>query len=344
MNIPILNIYYMLVYAWDVLDEAESLQIQADDCTKLVDLFARVLHSGAESILRRGLDRGYVAHRETIAGIKGKLDISASIKVNAFQNAQAVCEFDEFSHDVLHNRILKSTIRNLLTVDELSAELRDKLAETNYRLHQIAEIAMNDRVFRSVQLHRNNRQYRLLMDVCRLIYRAQCVNENPGENEFSNFVRDKRRMRILFEKFVRNFYRNEQNAYRVGRSTLVWAHTSGAARALDMLPKMHTDITLRSKERVIVIETKFVPHAMLEHYGKKMLRSGHLYQLFAYLRNLAPRLPRSRPLEGILLYPTTSISLDAEYQLHGHRVRVATVDLSQPAQHINSPLKKAPLR
>lgn len=339
MRIPILNIYYMLVYAWDVLDEAERLRLQAEDCTQLVDLFARVLHSGTEAVLRRGLDRGYVPHREAIAGIRGKIDISASAKANTFRHGRAVCEFDELTYDIQHNRILKSTIRRLLNVPDLSDRLRDELAETHYRLHQIEEIALTDQAFRSLQLHRNNRHYRLLMDVCRLIHQAKLTNEDAGESEFRDFFRDERRMRILFERFVRNFYRHEQEEFRVGRTRMSWSRARGSEADLALLPAMETDTTLISDRQVIVVETKFVPEVMLEHRGKERLRSGHLYQLFAYLQNLSakPAL-RGRELSGILLYPKTTRDLDLRYLLHGHRVRVYTLDLDEHWREIEREL------
>jgi 5-methylcytosine-specific restriction enzyme subunit McrC len=338
MRIPILNIYYMLVYAWDVLDEAESLRIEAQDCTQLVDLFARVLHSGAESILRRGLDRGYLCRREVLAGIRGKLDLSSSIKANVVRHAKTICEFDELSHDVLHNRVLKSTIRRLLNVRDLSSELRDALAETYHRLQQISEVAITDRVFRSVQLYRSNRSYRLLMDVCRLIHQAKLTTEEAGEVEFRDFFRDERRMRRLFEKFVRNFYTREQTAFRVGRTTLKWQEVTGSEQCLACLPRLQTDVTLSSAERVIVIETKFVSQVLLEHRGKWSIRSSHLYQLFAYLKNIAARMAQGRPLAGILLYPSDSERPDYEYCLHGHQVKVCTLRLNRHWREIETDL------
>lgn len=84
VNIPIRNIYFLLVYAWDVLDEADAVDLDASECTNLLDLFARLLVSGLAMVRRRGLDRGYIAHRDAIAGIRGKLELSASIKARSF--------------------------------------------------------------------------------------------------------------------------------------------------------------------------------------------------------------------------------------------------------------------
>lgn len=73
MNIPIENLYYLLVYAWDSLEEAELVDVEIEDGTKIVDLFARVLKSGLEYLLRKGLDRSYVVERGTISGIRARL-------------------------------------------------------------------------------------------------------------------------------------------------------------------------------------------------------------------------------------------------------------------------------
>jgi len=60
-----------------------------------------------------------------------------------------------------------------------------------------------------------------------------------------------------------------------------------------------------------------------KNYLRDKLRSAHLYQLLAYLRNLGDN------SEGILLYPTAGVALDQIYILQEHRVRVTTIDLTR---------------
>jgi len=60
MDIPILNIYYLLSYAWDKLDEAEPKEVSQVDNHNVINLFARVLSNRTAYLLRRGLDRGYI--------------------------------------------------------------------------------------------------------------------------------------------------------------------------------------------------------------------------------------------------------------------------------------------
>ncbi len=41
--IPIQNIYFLLCYAWNQLEERDLVEINAEDTTSLQDLLARVL-------------------------------------------------------------------------------------------------------------------------------------------------------------------------------------------------------------------------------------------------------------------------------------------------------------
>src|SRR5689334_4123821 len=58
--IPIQNIYYLLCYAWNRLDEKDIVDVSSLMSTQLVDLFAKVLISGTHHLVRRGFDRGYL--------------------------------------------------------------------------------------------------------------------------------------------------------------------------------------------------------------------------------------------------------------------------------------------
>jgi 5-methylcytosine-specific restriction enzyme subunit McrC len=45
-----------------------------------------------------------------------------------------------------------------------------------------------------------------------------------------------------------------------------------------------------------------------------------------------------QPVEGLLLYPVVRNAFRFEYRLHGHRMRVATIDLDQPWQGVHREL------
>jgi 5-methylcytosine-specific restriction enzyme subunit McrC len=64
-------------------------------------------------------------------------------------------------------------------------------------------VALKAEHFTRVQLHKNNGFYRFLLHVCELCFFALLADERRGEYRFKDFVRDKVRMRIMFEAFVR---------------------------------------------------------------------------------------------------------------------------------------------
>jgi 5-methylcytosine-specific restriction enzyme subunit McrC len=338
MTIPIQNIYYLLVYAWNSLEEAALLDVEIEDGTTVLDLFARVLKSGLDHLLRIGLDRNYVVEKEAIAGIKGKIDISTSIKLNSFLQGRAVCDVDELSHDVTHNRILKTTIHRLFSASNIDANVKEELITIYRRLNQIRELYISDQIFNSVQLHRNIRFYRFLLDVCHLIHHYLLVDEATGEAKFRDFIREEREMRSVFEKFVRNFFRHEQTAFRVSQDRIRWQRTTGSEESLQYLPMMMTDVSLKGALRQIVIDTKFYPEALQTHHGKLSVRSAHLYQLFTYVINLASLGRDNEKVEGILLYPAVSKHLDLSYRMHGYDMRVCTINLNDPWRKIHENL------
>ena len=337
--IPIENVYYLLLYAWDALEQSELQAVAAEPRTDVLDLLAAVLNHGVDRVLRQGMQRDYVGRRESLSGIRGKLDVSATIKANVWRRAQAVCEFDELSHDVLPNRILKGTIGTLLRTERLESRLREQLRATWHRLHEVTEISLTDRTFQRIQFHRNNRVYRFLIDVCHLLHGCLIPIQRTGRFTFRNFLRDERRMRALFERFIRNFYRRHAEGYTTIRSEVVrWADCTGSAGDLALLPQMRTDVTLRRGGLALVVDAKYYAETLQEYRGHATIRSGHLYQLLTYLKNVAATTLASEEVEGLLIYPLTTRAVDAELRVHGYRIRITTLQLNQPWPQIHAGL------
>jgi 5-methylcytosine-specific restriction enzyme subunit McrC len=335
MEIPIQNIYYLLCYAWNKLEERDIVDIRGIETIELCDLFAKVLIGGTSRLLKMGLDRGYVQQNEEAPSIKGKIDFGLSLKKNLFQQAKAQCQFDELSYSVLHNQILKSTLRRLAEVDELAQELKEQLGGLYRKLHEVEDIPLSKSLFHLIQLHRNNSFYEFLLNICELVVDNLLPSEQKGHSKFRDFIRDERQMRILFEEFVRNFFRIEQNHFQVYREDIRWDITAGDEK---FLPKMQTDISLESKNRKIIIDTKYYHEALNEYYDKEKIRSENMYQIFAYLKNLESTKEINRYCEGILLYPTVTKDLDINMTIPGHSISFKTIDLNQDWRGVHKDL------
>jgi 5-methylcytosine-specific restriction enzyme subunit McrC len=329
--IPIENIYYLLCYAWNRLEEAALTDVTPTPEMRLPDLFARVLRGGVAHLLKRGLDRAYVTAEEEIAGVRGRLDVAMSVKRATFPRARAWCAFDELSPDTPPNRIVRTTLRTLASVAELDTTLAEELRDLYRRIPGVQEIRITGQTFRRFTLGSNNRYYGFLLDICELVHRNLLVDERSGAVKFRDFTRDNAQMGRLFERFLFRFYDREQAAFRVEAPHLEW-NATGNAEALEHLPRMRTDIVLKSPERLIVMDAKYYGETLSEHLGKATVRSDHLYQLFAYLRHLTGA---SEEVVGILVYPRTTESVSINVTLFEHPVRVATINLAQawPAVH-----------
>lgn len=327
-TIPIQNLYYLLCYAWDQLAEGELVDISANDSKSLTELFGRVLSQGTMRLVRRGFDRGYILESEETPRLRGRLDISASMERLSWQRGRMVCEFDELSHNVLHNRILKTTLEDLWNAEGVGNETRDMIHRQLEGLRDVDRVFITSGLFRRVHLHRNNRFYRFLLNVCELLHDSRLPEQRDGKTRFRDFVRDPKLMPALFERFVKNFYTREQKCFSMGAVKIDWA-ADGDAECRALLPQMRTDVSLWSENRSIILDCKFYKEAMNGWYGAEKLHAGNLYQIYSYLRN-AEHKEGWKSSEGILLYPAVRKSFDHSFHIAGHRVRVASVNLDQP--------------
>jgi len=60
-------------------------------------------------LLKRGIDKSYIDHTSDIAGVKGKLEMSQTLKSNLLFKQRTICTFDEFSANILSKRAEKGS-------------------------------------------------------------------------------------------------------------------------------------------------------------------------------------------------------------------------------------------
>ncbi|WP_181378300.1 5-methylcytosine restriction system specificity protein McrC [Teichococcus aestuarii] len=190
------------------------------------------------------------------------------------------------------------------------------------------------------QLSRNTRHYDLLLRICALILDNLLPGEGQSRTRFADLLEDEVRMSTVFEAFLRNFYRAEQSIFRVSAEHIAWdAHCADPAHAV-FLPRMRTDVTLRSLGRTIVMDAKYHKKTLSRFRdGPETLKSENLYQMLTYLQHIDHNTPAAAKAEGLLLYPrVTAQDLRLDYTLAGHRVRVCTLNLDQPWTAIHQDL------
>lgn len=327
--IPIQNLYYLLCYSWNRLAEAKVVDVSAIDSTAQVDLFASVLINGTQHLLRRGLEQGYREHSESIPGVRGRLNIGVSARKALFSKGLAHCEFDELTTNTPANQIIRSAVWHLSRVKDVDKQLRRQLLSLYRDLEGIDTFPLTKKLFRKVQLHANARYYKFLLNVCELILESMLVDEISGDYKFRDFTRDEKRMARVFEEFILNFYRIERRDLSIKKEKISWVASSAIGTDLAYLPTMETDISIRSADKILIIDAKYYKETLSEYFGIQRVHSANLYQLFAYLKNIEATETPDTCIEGMLLYPAVGNDIRLEYDIHGHRVRVCTVNLAK---------------
>ena len=112
--IRIQNIYYMLSYAFQVLNEHGYRQVATEEFDNVAELCAAILIKGVSSQIKRGLGKEYVLQTDSLSALRGKIDISASVKEQSMLKKQLVCNYDEFSVNSYMNRIIRTTMDTLV--------------------------------------------------------------------------------------------------------------------------------------------------------------------------------------------------------------------------------------
>ena len=339
MQIPIENIYYLLCYAWNKLDEKERVDVSIDDKTELLDLFAKVLINATKILLKRGIDKNYIDHTEELVGVKGKVQISQTLKSNLLFKQRTICTFDDFSANIISNRILVSTIYRLTRTKGLDKQLKNELVSLQRMLSAIEQIEITNSLFKQIRLNRNNRFYGFVMNICQIIYESTFPSEEHGKYKFSDFTRDDNKMNQLFEAFIRNFYKIEQRKYKtVKKETIKWQFDNTDNESYQYLPQMETDITLESDNEKIIIDAKFYRETMTVNYDKEKIKSINLYQLFSYLLNQQDGSSKTQNAKGILLYPTIETDYNLNFKYSNHNIQIRTVNLNSNWRKISSRL------
>lgn len=333
--IRIHNIYYMLAYAFQVLREQRYRDVATEEFANTAELCAAMLTCGISSQLKRGLGREYVDRTEALSFLRGKIEVSESVKTRSVLRQQMVYSYDELSVDTLMNRILKATCWLLLRSD-ISKARKKELKRLMVFFADVGDIDLA-RVDWHMRFDRNNQTYRMLMSVCWLVTKGLLQTQANGSSRLMDFL-DDQRMSRLYEKFVLEYYRREHPELSADASYIRWALDDSFG---DMLPAMKSDITLTRGSAVLIIDAKYYSHTMQQQYDKRSVHSGNLYQIFTYVKNKEAELAGAdHEVSGMLFYARTDeeIQPDATYHMSGNRISVRTLDLGLPFEDIRSQL------
>lgn len=329
--IPIQNIYYMLSYAFQVLNEQGYKNIATEQFNNTAELMAAILAKGIAVQIKRGLGKEYISQTESLSALRGKIDITESIKTQTMLKKQMICSYDEFSVNGTMNRIIKSTVELLLR-SGISKARKKELRKLMVYFGDVEPIDLYT-VDWNIQYNRNNQTYRLLISICYLVVKGLLQTNSDGSTRLMDFM-DEQRMCRLYEKFILEYFRKEHPEITANASQIPWQLDDDIST---MLPIMQTDIMLTYKEKVLIIDAKYYTYTTQSQFNVNTLHSGNLYQIFTYVKNKEIELSaKPHEVSGMLLYAKTDETVlpNNSYMMSGNKISVKTLDLNLPFKEI----------
>lgn len=315
----------MLTYAFRVLNEQGYKKIATEEFSNIAELCAAILCKGLSIQIKRGLDREYVEQEEALSSLRGKINISESIKTRTVFQKQLICTYDDFSVNSYMNQIIKTTMLLLLKSDISKARKKD-IRKLLLFLDEVDVLDVH-LINWSLRYNRSNQTYRMLISICYLVIAGLLQTNIDGTTQLMDFI-DEQRMCRLYERFLFEYFKKEFPQISVSASQIPWVLDDDMSA---MLPIMQSDIMLTYEKKILIIDAKYYSRTTQSFYDSHTLHSNNLYQIFTYVKNKASQLQEEGyEVSGMLLYAKTEemIQPDNTYRMSGNDISVSTLDLN----------------
>lgn len=340
-SILIKNIFIMLSYAFQVLQEENYKKVAAEEFQNMEDLLAAILAKGVAQQVKRGLYREYQEQEDSLPVLRGKLELNGTFRHQWQQRRLLSCQYDELTQNNLYNQVIKTTLWALARSEEVKRERRSALKKLLVFFQEVGTVQPEQIPWRMLRFHRGNRTYEMLLNLCYLTWEGLLQTTEQGDRKLSLFSDE--HMARLYEKFLLAYYCQHHPELDEVKSAQISWHLDAQPEedSLALLPAMQSDVFLRRGEKTLIIDAKFYSSTLQTNYGKKTLHSQNLYQIYAYVKNQDRG--HTGKVSGLLLYAKTQEALtpDCRYDIDGNIIAAKTLDLNQEFSSIARQLDEA---
>ena len=356
-GIPVRNIWLLLLYASELFRSIQKEQRAAveENPDNIADLVAEILTGAVRRRLRRNLSFGFESRSADLNRVRGRINLLQTERRGLLQRGKVACSFEELTVDTPRNRFVKMAlfeIGKFVGSPELARRCRAAAASLERAGVSGDPSFDRRRIMTGIDLGnwgRINFDDRQILAAARLAFNLALPTEDPGDSHLPQPDRDSHWVRRLFERALGGFYDVvlPEEVWKVSRGSQIhWQVYSATPGLHDILPSMYTDIVLERSDqsnpgmgRRIVMDTKFTEIVQQGWKRDKTLRSGYIYQIYAYLRSQEREAdPLSKHSTGMLLHPAVGRKIDEAAVIQGHEIRFVTVDLAASSREIRDRL------
>ena len=280
----------------------------------LPEFLAQALAAAAEKAFARGLLRGYVEREEALQTVRGRIRFDDQIRRRFGLPLPVEVRYDEFTDDVLLNRLVKAANWRLRRAGPLSPGTRRRLGRIDALLDGVSLCRYPRNAVPEVKFDRLNGHYSDVVALARLILRYGAYEAERGEVRASGFTMD---MNEVFQEFLTAALR-EQLGLSNDAFGERWVNSLDTQGRIGLKP----DLAWQEGGRCV-----FVGDAKYKRMSNDDRASNaDLYQILAYATALD--LPG-----GMLIYAKDKDRSEADAATYtvrhaGKRLQVVALDLS----------------
>ncbi len=337
-----------MLYASDLYRQLGSARITVEDNPEdIADLVAEILCHQVERRLMRNLSYSYQSKVAVIGRVRGRIDTLYTERHRLLDRGKVCCRFEELTVDTPRNRYVRSALEQL-----------NALVNNSPLAHRCRSLAMSlDRLgvtkgkpagysSKSERLGRHDAEDQKMLAAADLAFSLALPTEFTGQHHLSVPDKDIYWLRKLFEKAIAGFYAVAlgKSEWRVSAGKqFYWQISHKTAGIEAIMPNMKTDIIIdkKSSGERLVIDTKFNSVTTKARFREETLRSGYIYQMYAYLRSQEnPEDLMSLTTCGMLLHPSVGCDVDERVTIQEHSIRFCTINLGNVAVRIRQQLLK----
>lgn len=264
----------------------------------------------------RGLLRGYVRREESRNDVRGRILFGDQIARAAGLPLPILVAYDDFTQDVLENRMLQTAAQLFLRLPRVPAQARQRLLRLRASLEGVSPLV----AWRGVKaplITRLNQRYEAALRLAELVLAGASVNDSVGDVRSTTFVFD---MNKVFEDFLTVAFREAMRAHGGEVRSQISPYSLDEDGTLSLKPDISWWVGGRC---VAVLDAKY------KAVEEGVMRHPDAYQMLAYCTSYGLN-------TGYLCY-----AKDSGAEARTHRVRnspyeivVTTIDVGKRPEEV----------
>ena len=308
-KIGIRQVLSMACYAMGAYKSQDQRLFDFEEDETLPDTLALALSAAARRAFSRGLLHDYLTREEALYTVRGRIRFDEQIRRRFGIPMPVEVRYEEFTDDILVNRLVKAAATRLGGMRLRSQTARRGLGWIAGTLDNVSLAEFGPRDVPEVRFDRLNEHYLDVVDLSRLILRHSAFESGRGEVRASGFLMD---MNVVFQEFVTVALREA-----LGVSANTFGEQKIGSLDVGNRVSLRPDLVWREGSSYV-----FVGDAKYKRIVNDQVPNADLYQLLAYITALDLQ-------GGMLIYAEGETDpITHHIRNSGKRLMVTSLDLS----------------